>query len=94
MNSQGFASFVAGRAAPRTGVDANRTIRSIQCDDHELLRVRNEPGAELGAIDSDLARLIGLWPSLSETTKRTNLDTMRADVGETGTQTCGAAKAE
>ena len=35
-----------------------------------------------------------LWPSLSETTKREILDTIRADIGETGTQTSAAAKTE
>ena len=47
-------------------MDGNRTIRSIQCDHNELLRVHNEPGAESGAIDPDLACLIDPWPALDD----------------------------
>jgi hypothetical protein len=48
------------------GVDGNRTIRSIQCDDNELPRLHNKPGAESGAIDPDLACLIDSWSALDD----------------------------
>ena len=47
-------------------MDGNRTIPSIQCEDNELQCECDNAGAELGAIDPDLACLIDAWPALDD----------------------------